>query len=301
MKWWGWNNFRNEDFKEFRQHDKKFLSLAEKVIAKTSKQIVKQFLYPDEMDAESVKNFITQLEGFHKDYPEFLFVPYYIARLKLISGDPGPLLPGFLCFARKRKNEFWMWDLMARFPELNQQQVLACLSKALMCRAKEDFLVKTRIRIITLLVEAGYTKEAVFELNKVKSTYIRNGWQIPPIIERYHREKWFTNTKEKIDIKGFYSGLLANANILLFNDVPVTVSIINGIDNKKKRAFFLAEETVKGSFNYERAGLLPEEGDIVGLRLKMRGEGEDIFWQVLSVEKTEGVPSENIYRKVEGD
>ena len=300
IEWWGWVNFRNEDFKKFEQHGKKLLSLAEKVIAKTSKQIIQQFSDSHEMDVERVKDYIMQLEKLQKDHPEFLFVPYYIARLKLIANDSGPLLPGFLCFARKKKSEFWVWDLMARFPELNQHQKLTCFAKALMCGAKDDFLAKTRIRIIPLLVEAGYTNEALFELNKVKNIYRRNDWQVPPIIEKYQREKWFTNTKERIDIKGLYKGLLSNANSLLFNDVPVTVSIINGIDNKKKRAFFLAEKFVKGSFNYEKAGLLPEEGDIVGLRLKKRGEGDDIFWQVLSVEETEDVPSESIYRKVEG-
>lgn len=120
VDWWGFENFRNEDFLSEEYNGKKIMSLVEQAYIAYSKKliegeskIVDGLILPKSIDKVKITEFLTKLDVIVESHPEYQYPPYFKAKLLLALGDNENVLSAFLPFARKKRNDFWVWDLLS--------------------------------------------------------------------------------------------------------------------------------------------------------------------------------------------
>ena len=149
IDWWGLENLKPEDFqKETLPNGKEMMSLSEQVYIAYAKHLLpKQTQFGEVIfDRDKVEVFMPLLDELIENYPDFQYPPYFKAKLLLASGDHDNVLSAFLPFAQRKRNDFWVWDVLSEVFEGDEEKILACYSKALSCRVSDDFLINIRQR-----------------------------------------------------------------------------------------------------------------------------------------------------------
>src|SRR5690606_3197491 len=78
------------------------------------------------VDKEKIRTFLPQLDKIIDERPEYQYPPYFKAKLLLALGDDENILSSFLPFAKQKRNDFWVWEVMAEiFPDDKEIQ-FAC-------------------------------------------------------------------------------------------------------------------------------------------------------------------------------
>ena len=148
---------RPEDFLPEVYNDRKLMPLAERIYYAYGKNILKgeptsnsfgEISY--NVDKEKVRDFLPILDSWIAAHPEYTFLPYYKAKMELLLGDTDTLTT-FLPFAKKKKNDFWVWQLLSEIVT-DKEKVFACLCKALTLKTPESFLGRVRTSLAKLLI-----------------------------------------------------------------------------------------------------------------------------------------------------
>ena len=84
--------------------------------------------------------------------PEYQFLPYFKAKLMLAAGQREGVLEAFLPFAKRKRNEFWVWEVMAEVFDEHSDERFACLCKALSLNSPEAYVVGLRSDFAKLLI-----------------------------------------------------------------------------------------------------------------------------------------------------
>ena len=111
FEWWNIDNLMPEDYQPFKMDNgKKIMSLAEQAYIAYSKALLKL------NDREKIKNFIPKIEKLMEEYPDMMYPGYFCGKLKLSLGvEREDTLDIIMPFVRKKKTEFWVWQLLAEF------------------------------------------------------------------------------------------------------------------------------------------------------------------------------------------
>ena len=134
IDWWNLENLRPEDFqKETLPNGKEMMSLSEQVYIAYAKHLLpKQTQFGEVIfDRDKVEVFMPLLDELIENYPDFQYPPYFKAKLLLATGDHDNVLSAFLPFAKKKRNDFWVWDVLSEVFEGEEDKIIACYSKAL--------------------------------------------------------------------------------------------------------------------------------------------------------------------------
>ena len=88
--------------------------------------------------------------------------PYFKAKLLLALGDEDNILRSFLPFAKQKRNDFWVWELMVEIFPNDEETQFACYCKALSPEnTPKTFLVKNQDRHLQeMLVDKQMYDEA---------------------------------------------------------------------------------------------------------------------------------------------
>ena len=123
FEWWNLDNLLPEDFKEFKTDSgKKIMSLAEQVYIAYSKALLRL------NDKQKIQEFVPKLEKLMESHPEMMYPGYFCGKLMLaLETDKNEALKIVMPFIRKKKNEFWAWQLVSDIYQFDQQMQLACL------------------------------------------------------------------------------------------------------------------------------------------------------------------------------
>lgn len=306
VDWWGFENLRPEDYlKETMPNGKTLMALAEQVyIAYARKLLEGEGVNPFDLNKvvnkEHVTAFLEKLDLLIEKHPEYQYPAYFKAKLLLTLGTGEDVLSAFLPFAKKKKNEFWVWELMAEIFDSDINKVIACYSKALSCKVSPEFLVKTRQHFAKILVNQKFFDEAKTEIAKVVNIREENGWKVPVEITNWQNEKWFAEAKDLGNNDVFYKSRISEAEVLLFHDVKPVIGIVEFVNKDKKVLNFLVNKEIHGFFKYDGLIHNPSIGEALELRLEKRKGEEDVYYFVLTASKTFELPSHDIKKDFEG-
>ncbi|MFZ4412581.1 MAG: DUF7017 domain-containing protein [Bacteroidales bacterium] len=233
LDWFGLNFFLKEDYLPYKMQDGEILlSLVEKAFVFYSKKILKDKSanklmnnnyidnvenYNENVNQDRINNFLPLMDEIIEKHPEYTNLPLYKVKLLLaIQEKKEDILNFFIPFARKNKNEFWVWSLMSDLFMEDDCRKLACLCKSLSCNTKDEFLVKTHQKIAELLIDLQLYDEAKVEIKKVLEIRRKKGWDIPPTIMVWMKNDWYSNAIEVNNNVNFYLNYNKKAEEILF-------------------------------------------------------------------------------------
>lgn len=269
--WWGFQNFRPEDFqKERLPNGKDVMALAEQAYIAYAKHLLPKRTPSGELifNKEKAESFLPVLSEIINQYPQFQYPAYFKAKLLLALGDNNNMLESILPFARKKQNDFWVWQILAEVFSNEPEKVFSCYCKSLSCKSPEEMLVKMRQKMATLLIAKNLYNEAKTEIDLLVLARTAHGFKIPNEVINWQTTEWYRNAIASNSNFNFYKHYLATAESLLFSDIPEELIIVDFVNSDKKILNFIASETKFGFFKYERFFKQINIGDILKVRFQ---------------------------------
>lgn len=277
--WWGLNNFLPEDFKSEENNGKKIMSIVEQAYIAYSKKLLEgEFLDIDKrqriVNKDKIQSFLNKLDIIIDEHPEYQYLPYFKAKLLLAIGNTENALSEFLPFAKKKKNNFWIWQALAEFFSDDKEKQFACYCKALSLNTPDEYLVKIRAQFAELLIKKNLFNEAKTEIENIILTRQKKGWSIPTQIKEWTKQTWFISSTAYSNNNELYLKHLTIAEKLLYINIPETFIVVNFINKEKKIVYFINTKKEIGFFNYSNLIENPSIGDVLKARLvKINNEG----------------------------
>ncbi|MCF8342392.1 MAG: hypothetical protein K9I82_15560 [Chitinophagaceae bacterium] len=269
--WWNLQNLMPKDFQSERtQEGKEMMSLAEQAYITYARKLLPVTSYYGELifDKDKVLTFIPILSDIVERYPEFQYPAYFNAKLLLALGDRDNVLDIYLPFARKKRNIFWVWELLADVLSNDPDKVFSCYCRALSCKSPEEMLVKLRQKMASMFISRGLYNEAKTEIERlIKSREIKE-FKIPNEVISWQSQEWYKTAKSTKNNLHFYDLHLQDAEMLLFSDIPEETVIVDYIQHDKKILNFLSSETHFGFFNYHKFFDRLKIGDTLQVRFQ---------------------------------
>ena len=141
---WDFKNLTEEDYqlRTIFHTKKQYMSLAETAYIAYSKVLLSK------KDLEKMRSFQPELDKL-ADNPMMTFLGYFNAKLLFaMNSENQDVLNEVLPFARRKRNEYWVWQFLSEVLDDDEQKWLACMLRAVHCKTKEDYLPKIRQKLI---------------------------------------------------------------------------------------------------------------------------------------------------------
>lgn len=297
VNWWGLEHFGAKDFQTEEYNDRQMAALADKVYGSYCKKLIDgepqdAFGTVKKVDVEKINAFLPKLETVIEKHPEFQYLPYYKAQMLLHLGNEEDVLTAFLPFAKQKRNDFWVWGLMAEIFKDHRDIEFACYCKALSLKTPNDFLVKTRQAFAKLLIERNLYREAKTEIKNIISVRESKGWRIPNEIIQFTESDWYKSSEALPNNRRLYDDNISKAEELLYRDLPEHIVVVEFINHDKKILNFIENKNFHGFFNYDNFIEKANIGDVLKVRLETIGnEG---FYRALTIVKIEDSSKKNV-------
>jgi hypothetical protein len=301
--WWDLENFRSEDFLKEEYNGKKIMSIAEQAYIAYAKKLLEgtpidAFGQQKVIDKDKIQSFLPKLDSLIEKHPDYQYPPYFKAKLLLALGNDENVLSAFLPFAKQKRNDFWVWELMAEIFLENKEIQFACYCKALSLKTSEDFLIKLRQSFAEMLIQKSMFNEAKTEIQKVIATREKHQWKIPNQIMQWTEMEWYKTANSKRDNSDVYLRHIKQAEEILFQDIPEELIVVEFVNENKNIISFVKDKQKFGFFNYAGKLIKPQIGDL--LKVRFNGEGQDGFYKVLIAEKADPEDVSDAVRNFEG-
>jgi hypothetical protein len=269
--WWDFKNFRPEDFqKEKMPNGKDVMAIAEQAYIAYAKHLLPKQTQHGEIifNKDKAKAFLPVLSQIVEDYPQFQYPAYFNAKLLLALGDKDNMLESLLPFAKKKRNDFWVWEILAEAFSSDPEKVFACYCKALSCKSPDEMLVSLRQKMAKLLIARKLYNEARTEIDLLVHARTEHGFKIPAEVTNLQAMAWYKTAVQSKSNFGFYKAYLPIAEALLFSDVPEESVIVEFVNADKKILNFIASETKFGFLKYDRFFSDVKVGDTLKVRFQ---------------------------------
>lgn len=288
--WWSFENFLPENYLEVEYNGRKSMSIVEQAYIAYSKKLLEgnaidAYGQQRELDKNKINKFLPLLSAIIDQHPEYKFLSYFKAKLLLSSGNDENVLSAFLPFAKQKRNDYWVWQLMAEIFKNDKEIQFACYCKALSLKTREDFLVKLRLAMAGIFIEKEMYDEAKTEIESVIQTRKKEGWKITSQIIQWQNMPWYEPAKVKPNNKEVYNQHLKRAEEILYQDIPEEIVVVEFVNENKNVIHFVKDKNKFGFFNYSGQLNKPKIGDIINVRFN--GDGKNNFYQILSARKAE--------------
>lgn len=267
--WWNFENFMPEDFeKDKLPNGREIMALAEQSYIAYAKHLLpKQTQFGETIfDKEKALAFLPILTGIVEKYPQFQYPAYFQAKLLLAVGVKDNMLSALLPFAKKKRNDFWVWEVLAEAFSDDPEKVFVCYCRALMCQSPEEMLVSLRQKMAIILISKRFFNEAKTEIELLISARTAHGFKIPNEVIVWQAQDWYKNATAAVSNIEFYSQYAPIAENLLFSDIPEETVIVEFVNSHKKILNFIASDSKYGFFKYERFISNVQIGDIFKVR-----------------------------------
>ncbi len=300
--WWNFENFKLEDFqKQKLPNGKEVMSIAEQGYIAYAKHLLPRHTpFGEEIfDREKAGRFLPILSAVAETYPQMQFPVYFVAKLMIALGSKDNMLDSLLPFARKKRGEFWVWQVLAEAFSDDHEKVFACYCKALSCKSPEEMLVGLRQKTAAILISKNLYNEARTEIDLLVKARTEHEFKIPSEVTAWQLQEWYKNAKPSKSNGEFYGQYTFIADSLLFTDTPEESVIVEFVNSDKKILNFIASESKFGFFKYDRFLKDVKIGDVLKVRFQS-GTQEGIYL-VYTVAKSEDESFRNLYLKaIEG-
>lgn len=269
--WWDFKNFRPEDFqKEKMPNGKEVMAIAEQAYIAYAKHLLPKQTQHGEIifNKDKAEAFLPVLSQIVEDYPQFQYPAYFNAKLLLALGDKDNMLESLLPFAKKKRNDFWVWEILAEAFSSDPEKVFACYCKALSCKSPDEMLVSLRQKMARLLIARKLYNEARTEIDLLVHARTEHGFKIPAEVTNWQAMDWYKTAVQSKSNFGFYKAYLPIAEALLFSDVQEESVIVEFVNADKKILNFIASETKFGFLKYDRFFSDVKVGDTLKVRFQ---------------------------------
>ena len=255
LEWWNLDKLRPEDFEPFTpQNGRAVMALAESAYIAYSKALL------ETDDKQKIAEFIPKLKKVAEEHPEMTYPPYYCGKLMIaVSADRNETLKQLIPFVKRKKSEFWVWDLMADVYVKEPEKLLACLLRATHCKTQEAFLKQIRQRLVeTYLLRDDYPR-AKHNIDILLKTIAENAWKVPYKVQEWVHQSWYTNTvpdsSDPIDFKCI-------TNRMLINGSQESIAIVTFVDHEKYLAYIVYGNKKSARTRLKKIGENVQEGSI---------------------------------------
>jgi len=258
IEWWNLDNLMDEDYKPFQlENGRTIMSFAEQAYIAYSKVLLKL------NDKEKIQAFLPKIEKLMDDYPEMLYPGYYCGKLMLALGaEREEALRIILPFVRKKKADFWVWQLLSELYTNDSDTQLACLLRAIHCRTQEAFLGKVRLKLVSIYVSRNDYPRAKYHLDQITRCYVKQGWHLPYEAQNWMRGAWIQNTQadssDGIEYKRYTDAILSQG-------ANESIAIVTYIDTAKKRVSVIFGKEMRKSIHLSEIQSKVKVGSILKL------------------------------------
>jgi hypothetical protein len=221
--WWDFDNFREEDYqKEKLPNGKEIMSIAEQAYIAYAKHLLPRTTSDGEIifDKEKAEIFIEKLSVLADSYPDDQYPAYFKAKLLLAIGDTDNMLKSLLPFAKKKRNDFWVWEILAEAFSNDPEKVFACYCKGLSCKSPEEMLIGLRQKTARILISKNNFNEAKTEIEFLVKARKEHDYKIPNEVVNWQSQEWYQNATVQRSNNDFYKSYIPEAESLLFYDIP---------------------------------------------------------------------------------
>jgi len=271
--WWDFSKFRPEDYlKEKMPNGKEVMPIAEQGYIAYAKHLLPKQTQHGEIifDKEKAEAFLPRLTEIADNYSYFQYPAFFQAKLLLALGDREDMLSALLPFAKKKKNDFWVWEILSEaFPD-DEEKVFGLYCKALSCHSPEEMLVNLRQKMAALFIKRQLNNEAKTEIELLVASRNAKGFRIPSEVILWQSQEWYAlaSASAAKNNMNYYSKYFDFAEGLLFGDVPEETVIVEFVNTERKILNFIASETKHGFFKYERFLKNVMIGDVLRVRFQ---------------------------------
>ena len=269
--WWDFKNFMPEDYlKNTLPNGKDVMAIAEQAYIAYAKHLLPKQTQHGEIifNKEQAEAFLPVLSQIVEDYPQFQYPAYFNAKLLLALGDKDNMLESLLPFAKKKRNDFWVWEILAEAFSSDPEKVFACYCKALSCKSPDEMLVSLRQKMAKILISRKLFNEARTEIDLLVHARTERGFKIPVEVTNWQGMDWYKTAVQSKSNFVFYKAYLPIAESLLFTDVPEESVIVEFVNVDKKILNFIASETKFGFLKYDRFFSDVNVGDTLKVRFQ---------------------------------
>jgi len=269
--WWDFKNFMDTDFEmEVLENGKQVMSIAEQAHIAYAKHLLPKKTFTGELifDGDKANSFLPILEELCDNHPEMQYPPYFNAKLLLAVGDKNDALAKLLPFARKKRNDFWVWDILAELFSNEDEKVFSCYCRALLCKSPEEMLTKLRQKLASILIEKKLFNEAKTEIESLLKIKKEQGHNIPAEVINWINSDWFKQATQLKNNFLLYKNNSQLADDILFADVPAEKVFVEFVNSDKKILNFITKDNKRGFFKYDRFISKVEVADILSVRFK---------------------------------
>lgn len=287
---WGYENFAPGDWQpELLPGGKKCSALVERTYTAAAKWFLKK-------DDNQEQEFVEKLAELVNGQYDWKFLGYYLALLLKKQKQDDEARTAILCYARKNRNSFWVWELLAELThgELSK----ACLVRAVSCKVPDEYLVKTRQKLAATWIASGEWNEAVYEINALLKARQSKGWPVPGQIKRWLKHPAFSSASDSDPVK--YTFFLGLADACLLEESEGVEGIIVGVNRDRGTAQFYVSEEINGGFKTKEFREDFEVGQSVKLWLEQRSGSSGSYWQVQYMRLSAHHPHESQKRSFSG-
>ena len=256
FEWWNLKNLLPEDCEQFELDNKsKIMSLAEQAYIAYSKALLKL------NDKEKIREFLPKIEKLMKDYPEMNYPGYFCGKLMLAIGtEKGDTLNAVMPLVRKKRSEFWIWQLLSEIYKEDIETSLACLLRAVHCKTQEKFLGKVRIKIVSIYLSRKDYARAKYHIEQMIQCYMKEGWRLPYEVQNWTRESWMLNgavdKSDSIDYKRI-------TDTILLNGTNKSIAIVTFVDTINKRVAIIYGEKKRAMVKFRNLNV--KEGTLLNI------------------------------------
>jgi hypothetical protein len=249
---------------------KEVMAIAEQAYIAYAKHLLPKQTQHGEIifNKDKAEAFLPVLSQIVEDYPQFQYPAYFNAKLLLALGDKDNMLESLLPFAKKKRNDFWVWEILAEAFSSDPEKVFACYCKALSCKSPDEMLVSLRQKMARLLIARKLYNEARTEIDLLVHARTKHGFKIPAEVTNWQAMDWYKTAVQSKSNFGFYKAYLPIAEALLFSDVPEESVIVEFVNADKKILNFIASETKFGFLKYDRFFSDVKVGDTLKVRFQ---------------------------------
>lgn len=264
FEWWNINNLLEEDYQQVTTtNGNKMMSLAERAYIAYSKALLQR------NEKEKIESFIPKLESLIDSHPEMTYPGYFCGKLMLALGtERTDALDRVLPFVRKKKTDFWVWQLLSEFYNDDYDKQLACLLRASHSKTKPSFLVKVHTRLAVLYIRSQEYARAKHQIDRAIQGYRMEQWSIPFDIQQWTREPWMqSTTADDSDLIDY----MAITDIILYPQMKVSAAVVTYVDEVKKRASIIFGRERRCSIKIQKKIKI---GMLINVKYEDEGEGK---------------------------
>ncbi len=296
IDWAGLDAFQNNDYEQTKlDNGKKILSDVERIYIAISKKLLQE-----PVDKQAIEKFLPDIQKICTEHPQMQYPHYYHAKLLLASGNTERFIKAFTPFAKKKKSDFWVWDLISEIFPKNDPRYLACLCRSLSCKAKTKFNLNVRQKLAEVLISKNMIAEAKHEINEIVNCRNKQGWKIPGKVQEWLKNETISKTQAVNNNKNLYAKYAPEADAILFYSIPAQLIVVDSVNYKNKIINFVSEKQNYGHFLYAGFNINPKPGDILQVRFFEQTGKSSNFYKAASIETSKQKPPEHILKNTAG-